>query len=42
MSKELRFTGLGASPGIASGIAHVREMGIVDIPEYVIKKKDVK
>jgi phosphotransferase system enzyme I (PtsI) len=42
VSKELRFTGLGASPGIASGIAHVREMGIVDIPEYVIKKKDVK
>jgi phosphotransferase system enzyme I (PtsI) len=42
VNKELRFTGLGVSPGIASGIAHVREQGIVDIPEYKIRKKDVK
>jgi phosphotransferase system enzyme I (PtsI) len=42
VNKELRFTGLGVSPGIASGIAHLREQGIVDIPEYEIKKKDVK
>lgn len=42
MTKELRFSGLAVSPGVASGIAHVRESGIVDIPEYEIKKKDVK
>jgi len=42
VNKELRFTGLGVSPGIASGIVHLREQGIVDIPEYEIKKKDVK
>ena len=42
MNKERRFIGLGVSLGISAGVAHVRESGIVDIPEYEIKKKDVK
>ncbi len=42
MSKELRFTGLSVSPGIASGIAHVRDSQTIDIPEYTIKSKDVQ
>lgn len=40
--KEQRYSGLGVSAGVASGIAHVRESGVVDIPEYEIRKKDVK
>ncbi len=42
MGIEKRFKGLGVSPGISSGIAHVRETGVVDIPEYEIRKKDIK
>ncbi len=42
MTTERRYSGLGVSPGISSGIAHVREVGMVDIPEYAIKRKDIK
>lgn len=42
MVKEQRYSGLGVSPGISSGIAHVRETGKMDIPEYTIRKKDIK
>lgn len=36
MSKELIFKGLGVSPGVGIGIAHVRESGIAAVPEYCI------
>lgn len=42
MGKEQRYSGLGVSSGISSGIAHVRETGMMDIPEYGIRKKDIK
>ena len=34
--QERVFEGLGVSPGIGVGIAHVRESGAVDIPRYRI------
>jgi len=40
-TREVVFEGLGVSPGIAVGAAHVREIGVVDIPEYTIKKREV-
>jgi len=40
-TREVVFEGLGVSPGIAVGAAHVRETGVVDIPEYTIKKREV-
>jgi len=40
-SHEVVFEGLGVSPGIAVATAHVRETGVVDIPEYAIKKREV-
>jgi len=39
--REVVFEGLGVSSGIAVGAAHVRETGVVDIPEYSIKKREV-
>jgi len=42
VGKEQRYSGLGVSSGISSGIAHVRETGMMDIPEYGIRKKDIK
>jgi phosphoenolpyruvate-protein phosphotransferase (PTS system enzyme I) len=39
--KERQFKGLGVSQGIAIGIAHVRESGVVDTPEYGLKKREV-
>jgi len=38
---EHQLKGLGVSEGIAIGIAHVRESGIVDTPEYSLKKREV-
>lgn len=38
---ERQFKGLGISPGIAIGPAHVRESGVVDTPEYALKKREV-
>jgi len=40
-TREVVFDGLGVSSGIAVGAAHVRETGVVDIPEYTIKKREV-
>ena len=39
--KERHYQGLGISQGIAIGTAHVRESGIVDTPEYTLKKREV-
>ena len=33
-SREQVFEGLGVSPGIGIGTAHVRESGAIDVPEY--------
>ena len=38
---EKRFEGLGVSSGIAIGPAYVREAGALDVPEYLVKKKDL-
>jgi len=38
---ENQFTGLSVSPGIAIGVAHVRESGVVDTPEYALKKREI-
>ena len=38
---EKIFDGLGVSPGIAIGPAHVSESGTVDVPEYAIAKGKV-
>ncbi len=40
--KEQQYKGLGVSQGIAIGPAHVRESGIVDTPEYALKKREVE
>ena len=40
-SKERVFEGLGVSPGIAVGPAHVRESGTVSVPEYGLSAADV-
>lgn len=42
MSKELIFKGLGVSPGVGIGIAHVRESGIATVPEYCILAGEVE
>ena len=39
--KERIFIGVGVHEGVSIGIAHVRKTGIVDIPEYNLKKSDV-
>ncbi|MEE8393248.1 MAG: phosphoenolpyruvate--protein phosphotransferase [Rhodospirillales bacterium] len=40
MSKqEKTFSGLGVSPGIGIGVAHVRESGVIAVPEYCIPAK---
>lgn len=38
---ERVFDGLGVSPGIAIGPAHVSESGTVDVPEYVVPRNQV-
>ena len=38
---ERRLTGLGVSPGIAVGRAHVRESGTPEVPEYTIPKSAI-
>jgi len=38
---EHQLTGLGVSEGIAIGVAHVRESGVVDTPEYSLKKREI-
>ena len=38
---EERFTGLGVSPGIAIGPAHLVDSGAVNAPEYAVAKADV-
>lgn len=38
---ERRFEGLGVSPGVGIGVAHLRESGFIDVPEYAIAKRDV-
>ena len=42
LGKDRQFTGLGVSPGIAIGIAHVRETGVIDVPEYVIEADTIE
>ena len=39
--KEIVFEGLGVSPGIAVGPAHLSEAGMPAVPEYAIRKSDV-
>jgi phosphotransferase system enzyme I (PtsI) len=39
---EIVFDGLGVSPGIAIGPAHVRETGAVEVPEYAITRSHVE
>ena len=39
--KEKIFKGLGVSPGVAVGPAHVREFGNTEIPRYQIKNSKV-
>ena len=39
--KERIFDGVGVYEGVSIGIAHVRKTGIIDIPEYNLKKSDV-
>ena len=39
--KECIFDGVGVSEGIAIGIAHVRKTGIIDTPEYHLKRSDI-
>ncbi|MEQ9360938.1 MAG: phosphoenolpyruvate-utilizing N-terminal domain-containing protein, partial [Rhodospirillales bacterium] len=36
---EKRFEGMGVSPGIAVGPAHVREAGTLEVPERRVPKK---
>jgi len=38
---ERKYKGLGVSQGIAIGPAHVRESGVVDTPEYALKKREI-
>lgn len=40
--KQTDFSGLGVSPGIGIGFAHIRESGAVDIPEYVVAKSKIE
>ena len=39
--KEVVFEGLGVSPGIAVGPAHLSEAGMPTVPEYAIRKSAV-
>ncbi len=39
---EVVFDGLGVSPGIAIGPAHVRETGVVEVPEYAVPRSHVE
>jgi phosphotransferase system enzyme I (PtsI) len=39
---ERRIQGLGVSPGVGIGTAHVRESGFMNVPEYAIAKRDVE
>jgi len=38
---ELIYSGIGVSEGISIGVAYVRKTGIIDTPEYSLKKLDV-
>jgi phosphotransferase system enzyme I (PtsI) len=38
---ERAFGGLGVSPGVAIGAAHVVEAGFIDVPEYAIAEDAV-
>ena len=38
---ERVFDGLGVSPGVAIGAAHVVEAGFIDVPEYTIAEDAV-
>ena len=38
---ELIYNGIGVSEGVSIGVAHVRKTGIIDTPEYSLKKLDV-
>lgn len=40
--QELTFDGVGISPGIAIGPAHLVESGALSVPEYQIAHKDLK
>lgn len=40
--KEIVFEGLGVSPGIAVGPAHLSEAGMPSVAEYAIRKSDVE
>ncbi|HEY4252804.1 MAG TPA: hypothetical protein VGM87_16455, partial [Roseomonas sp.] len=40
--KEIVLGGLGVSAGIAIGVAHVVELGAVQIPEYDITAAEVE
>ena len=39
--KEKTFKGLGVSPGIGIGVAHVRESGAIEVPTYPIPARQV-
>ncbi len=39
--KEKTFKGLGVSPGIGIGVAHVRESGAIEVPKYPIPARRV-
>jgi len=41
MSEEREFRGLSVAPGIAIGVAYVRETGGLEIPEHTIRKAGV-
>ena len=41
-AKELSIDGVGVSPGIAIGPAHLVERGALSVPEYRVAKKDIK
>jgi len=38
---EIILEGLGVSPGIAFGVAYVREAGLTEAPEYMLKKSQI-
>ena len=39
---EAVFVGLGVSPGIAIGPAHVSESGVMEVPEYTVAEAEVE
>ena len=42
MSEEREYHGLGVAPGIAIGVAYLRETGGLEVPERRLRKADVR